>query len=195
VRISIMARGSSSRPDTLMQTGSAANLDKPPCRRGGPYVFERPPILLSLALSTMFNSRLSLRGDARSSARTPPERASKPERSVSPPPTVEDPRSDRVGVVLAVQRRLERLGNQLLTRASNIVDAGAHPAEITLSVQPLPASETSALSGMRSRQHLRRTLASVDQSFEPLAPLGARFHNIPFRGCGEQGVAAPHEGG
>src|SRR6202035_116781 len=40
VRISIMAGGSSSRPDTLMQTGSAANLDKPPCRRGGPYVFE-----------------------------------------------------------------------------------------------------------------------------------------------------------
>src|SRR5580693_7695495 len=35
-----MAGGSSSRPDTLMQTGSAANLDKPPCRRGGPYVFE-----------------------------------------------------------------------------------------------------------------------------------------------------------
>jgi len=40
VRISIMAGGSSSRPDTLMQTGSAANLDKSPCRRGGPYVFE-----------------------------------------------------------------------------------------------------------------------------------------------------------
>src|ERR1700722_17116052 len=35
-----MAGGSSSRPDTLMQTGSAANLDKSPCRRGGPYVFE-----------------------------------------------------------------------------------------------------------------------------------------------------------
>jgi hypothetical protein len=29
VRISIMAGGSSSRPDTLKQTGSAANLDKP----------------------------------------------------------------------------------------------------------------------------------------------------------------------
>jgi hypothetical protein len=49
VRISIMAGGSSSRPDTLMQTGSAANLDKPPCRRGGPYVFERldDPLVLS----------------------------------------------------------------------------------------------------------------------------------------------------
>ena len=41
MRISIMAGGSSSRPDTLKQTGSAANLDKPPCRRGGPYVFKR----------------------------------------------------------------------------------------------------------------------------------------------------------
>jgi hypothetical protein len=40
VRISIMAGGSSSRPDTLMQTGSAANLDKTPCERGGPYVFK-----------------------------------------------------------------------------------------------------------------------------------------------------------
>src|ERR1700722_15128757 len=32
-----------------MQTGSAANLDKPPCRRGGPYVFERvdDPLVLS----------------------------------------------------------------------------------------------------------------------------------------------------
>jgi hypothetical protein len=49
VRISIMAGGSSSRPDTLMQTGSAANLDKPPCRRGGPYVFESldGPLVLS----------------------------------------------------------------------------------------------------------------------------------------------------
>src|ERR1700729_3941682 len=44
-----MAGGSSSRPDTLMQTGSAANLDKPPCRRGGPYVFESldGPLVLS----------------------------------------------------------------------------------------------------------------------------------------------------
>ena len=33
-------RSSSSRPDTSKQTGSAANLDKPPCRRGGPYVFK-----------------------------------------------------------------------------------------------------------------------------------------------------------
>ena len=49
MRISIMAGGSSSRPDTLMQTGSAANLDKPPCRRGGPYVFESldGPLVLS----------------------------------------------------------------------------------------------------------------------------------------------------
>ncbi len=49
MRISIMAGGSSSRPDTLMQTGSAANLDKPPCRRGGPYVFESldDPLVLS----------------------------------------------------------------------------------------------------------------------------------------------------
>src|ERR1700677_767402 len=49
VRISIMAGGSSSRPDTLMQTGSAANLDKTPCRRGGPYVFESldDPLVLS----------------------------------------------------------------------------------------------------------------------------------------------------
>ena len=32
-----------------MQTGSAANLDKPPCRRGGPYVFESldDPLVLS----------------------------------------------------------------------------------------------------------------------------------------------------
>src|SRR5580693_2058844 len=44
-----MAGGSSSRPDTLMQTGSAANLNKPPCRRGGPYVFESldGPLVLS----------------------------------------------------------------------------------------------------------------------------------------------------
>src|SRR6202020_1644382 len=44
-----MAGGSSSRPDTLMQTGSAANLDKPPCRRDGPYVFESldGPLVLS----------------------------------------------------------------------------------------------------------------------------------------------------
>lgn len=41
MRISILAGGSSSRPDTLMQTGPAANLDKTPCKRGGPYVFER----------------------------------------------------------------------------------------------------------------------------------------------------------
>ena len=49
MRISIMAGGSSSRPDTLMQTGSAANLDKSPCRRGGPYVFESldDPFVLS----------------------------------------------------------------------------------------------------------------------------------------------------
>ena len=49
MRISIMAGGSSSRPDTLMQTGSAANLDKTPCRRGGPYVFESldGPLVLS----------------------------------------------------------------------------------------------------------------------------------------------------
>ena len=38
VRISIMAGESSSRPDTLKQTGSAAYLDKTPCERGGPYV-------------------------------------------------------------------------------------------------------------------------------------------------------------
>src|SRR3984885_6881130 len=44
-----MAGGSSSRPDTLMQTGSVANLEKPPCRRGGPYVFESldGPLVLS----------------------------------------------------------------------------------------------------------------------------------------------------
>ena len=49
MRISIMAGGSSSRPDTLMQTGPAANLDKTPCKRGGPYVFERldDPLVLS----------------------------------------------------------------------------------------------------------------------------------------------------
>src|SRR5258708_4832861 len=43
-----MAGGSSSRPDTLKQTGSA-NLDKTPCRRGGPYVFESldDPLVLS----------------------------------------------------------------------------------------------------------------------------------------------------
>ena len=34
MRISIMAGGSSSRPDTWMQTGSAANLDKPPLQTG-----------------------------------------------------------------------------------------------------------------------------------------------------------------
>jgi hypothetical protein len=44
-----MAGGSSSRPDTLKQTGSAADLDKTPCRRGGPYVFESldDPLVLS----------------------------------------------------------------------------------------------------------------------------------------------------
>src|SRR5271166_3612045 len=47
--------------------------------------------------------RLSLRGDEGSSARTPPERASKPERSVSlPPPRRIYPRPGRVGVVLAL---------------------------------------------------------------------------------------------
>jgi len=34
-----------------MQTGSAANLDKPPCRRGGPYVFK--PLDDPLVLSRM----------------------------------------------------------------------------------------------------------------------------------------------
>src|SRR6202042_2511849 len=43
-----MAGGSSSRPDTLMQTGSAANLDKPPCRRGGPYVYEDRSVRISI---------------------------------------------------------------------------------------------------------------------------------------------------
>ena len=54
MRISIMAGGSSSRPDTLMQNGSAANLDKPPCRRGGPYVFESldGPLVLSRMTGT-----------------------------------------------------------------------------------------------------------------------------------------------
>src|SRR3984885_12700240 len=50
-----MAGGSSSRPNTLMQTGSAANLDKPPCRRGGPYVFE--PLDDPLVLSRMTRPR------------------------------------------------------------------------------------------------------------------------------------------
>jgi hypothetical protein len=46
VRISIMAGGSSSRPDTLKQTGSAANLDKPLADGAGHTFFvERIPVL------------------------------------------------------------------------------------------------------------------------------------------------------
>jgi hypothetical protein len=38
-RISILAGRRPPRPDTLKQTDQPPNLDKTPCRRGGPYVF------------------------------------------------------------------------------------------------------------------------------------------------------------
>ena len=47
MRISIMAGGSSSRPDTLKQTGSAANLDKPLADGAGHTFLKLGPLRIS----------------------------------------------------------------------------------------------------------------------------------------------------
>src|SRR5271166_2559530 len=103
--------------------------------------------------------RLFLRADAGSNGRTPPEPASTSERSVSPPRGVENSRPGGVGVVLALQRRLEPLLDQLLTRASDIVDAGVQRSRDGAVAPPFARLRNIGLQqDARSRQDLRRVL-------------------------------------
>jgi hypothetical protein len=81
--------------------------------------------------------------------------------------------------VFALQRRLESLLDQLLTRASDIVDAGVQRRRDRAVAPAFTRLGNVGLEqDARPRQHSRRTLASVNQSFEPLALLGAQLHHV-----------------
>src|SRR5271166_2891448 len=92
---------------------------------------------------------------------------------------VENPRPRGVGAILALQRRLEPLLDQLLTRASDIVDAGVQRSRDGAVAPPFASVRYVSLQqNARSGQDLRRVLARANHGFEPTALLGAQLHHV-----------------
>src|SRR6185437_15555808 len=83
---------------------------------------------------------------------------------------VENPRPRGVGIVLAPQRRLEPLLNQVLTSAGDSVDARVQRRR-DRAVAPSFAGlrHIGLQEDARPRQQLRRTLARTNQRFKALA--------------------------
>ena len=145
--------------------------------------FNIRPIVLSLAFSTMFNSTTFSSWRRRLRRANPPgagEQAGAISFASAAPSNI------RGRAELGLYLRLSVASNPSSTNCwrvrATLLALVSSAAEIALSLQPSPAPETSAFSRMRASSAFApnscRTLASVNQRFEPLALRGAQLHHV-----------------